>query len=219
MSRAVFNRFAGYYDSGVGGLARWRAHCRSLAEHLPAGAQRVLDLGTGPGISAFELALGAPRAQVLGLDFAPRMLRRAARHRARDEAVRVSFAQADATRLPLRDGCVDAVTGHSFLYLVPGRERALAETARVLRPGGRALFLEPRDESPATPSLRTWLREPHFAWIMTQWHCYGRWEGRFTEASLRAALEGAGLRVLSCEPRLDGFGWLGVAEKPELSEA
>lgn len=214
MSRAIFNRFAGYYDSGVGSLARWRAHCRSLADHLPADARRVLDLGTGPGISAFEIAAGAPQTRVLGVDFAPRMLRRAARHRARDGASRASFAQADATRLPLRDGCMDAVTGHSFLYLVPQRAQALAEAARVLRPGGRAIFLEPRAEAPATPGARTWLREPHFAWIMTQWHCYGRWEGRFTAAGMSAALEGAGLRMLLCEPRLDGFGWIGVAEKP-----
>lgn len=161
MKRAIFNRFAGYYDVGVGGLARWCAHCLSVAEHLPADARRVLDLGTGPGVSAFELAAGAPHAHVVGVDFAPRML----------------------------------------------------------RPGVRMIFLEPRAEAPVTPGLRTWLRETHFAWIMTQWHCFGRWEGRFTATALCDELEGAGLRVLLCTPRLDGFGWLGVAEKPTGDEA
>jgi ubiquinone/menaquinone biosynthesis C-methylase UbiE len=213
--RAIFERFAGFYDARVGGLARWREHCGSLAERLPPGARLVLDLGTGPGVSAFEVARRAPGVHVLGLDFARRMLARAARHRASEAARATSFAQADALRLPLRDAAVDAVTCHSFLYLVPQRAAALAEIRRVLRPGGRALFLEPRHGAPLTPGPRAWLREPHFAWIMTQWHLFGRWEGRFSRASLTGMLAAAGLRPLACDERLDGWGWLAVAERAE----
>ncbi len=214
VKRAAFERFAGFYDRAVGGLAPWRDHCRTLAEHLPAETRRVLDIGTGPGVSAFALAGALPRAHVIGMDFASRMIRRAARHRERLGARNVSLVQADALCLPLRDASLDAVTAHSFLYLVPRKEAVLGEVARVLRPGGRAVLLEPRAEAPATPSLRAWLRSPHYSWIMTQWHCIGRWEGRFTESGLRATLESAGLRVLHCEARLGGFGWLAVAERP-----
>jgi ubiquinone/menaquinone biosynthesis C-methylase UbiE len=214
VKRAAFERFAGYYDRAVGGLAVWREHCRSLADHLPADTRCILDIGTGPGLSAFALAEALPRAHVLGADFATGMIRRAARYRLRLDLRNVSLAQADALCLPLRDAALDAVTAHSFLYLVPRKAAALGEITRVLRPGGRAVFLEPRAEAPATPSLNSWLRSPHFSWIMTQWHCFGRWEGRFTEPGLRATLASAGLRVLSCEARLGGFGWLAVAERP-----
>jgi len=219
MTRAVFERFAGFYDRAVGGLAPWREHCATLAEHFPPGTLRVLDVGTGPGVSAFAIARALPAARVIGLDFAASMLRRAARHRARLGARSVSLLQADVTRLPLRAGSCDAVSGHSFLYLVPQKAEAVREIARVLRPGGRAVFLEPRAGARLTPGLRSWLRRPHYAWIMTQWHCMGRWHGRFTELALRALLESAGLRVLHCEARLDGFGLLIVAEQPAAAEA
>jgi len=214
MRQAIFEFGAGFYDRAVGELGPWREHCGTLAEHLPAGAERVLDLGTGPGVSAFAVAQGAPATHVLGLDLSRRMLAHAARHRARLGARRTSFVRADAVQLPLRDACVDAVTGHSFLYLVPERKLALAEAVRVLRPGGRAIFLEPRVGAALTPGLRTWLREPHFAWIMTQWHLFGRWAGRFSEDGICALLSSAGLRMISCTPRLRGYGWLAIAERP-----
>ncbi len=219
MTRAVFERVAGFYDRAVGGLAPWREHCATLAEQFPPDTRWVLDVGTGPGVSAFAIARALPEARVIGLDFAGRMLQRASRHRARLGARSVAFLQADAARLPVRDASFDAVSGHSFLYLVPDKTAVLREIVRALRPGGRVVFLEPRAGARLTPGLGSWLRRPHYAWIMTQWHCMGRWHGRFTESSLTAQLESAGLRVILCEPRLDGFGLLGVAEKPASAEA
>ena len=49
----------------------------------------------------------------------------------------VDVRDGDATRLPVEDGSVDAIISNGVLNLVPEKERAVAEIARVLMPGGR----------------------------------------------------------------------------------
>jgi arsenite methyltransferase len=56
---------------------------------------------------------------------------------------KVGFLRADAQQLPLRDETVDAVTSVAMLQLIPNPGVALAEMARVLRPGGRIAVMVP----------------------------------------------------------------------------
>lgn len=98
-----------------------------------AGATRLLDVGCGTGRFAV-LAAEHLGARVWGVDASAEMLREA---RARPEAAGVGWRQADATRLPFKDGWFDAVHTHLVLHLVGDVPAALAETARVLQPGGR----------------------------------------------------------------------------------
>jgi SAM-dependent methyltransferase len=73
---------------------------------------------------------------VAGLDLSVPML---ARYRAKAAAAGLPpppVLRGDATRLPLRDACVDAVLEVHVLHLVPAWERVLAEARRVLAPGG-----------------------------------------------------------------------------------
>jgi SAM-dependent methyltransferase len=91
---------------------------------------RVLDVATGPGYVAAEAA--ARGAFVLGVDVADSMLALA-----RGLHPEIEFRAADAEALWCRDGMFDAVVAN-FLLLHLGRpERAAAEFARVLAPGGR----------------------------------------------------------------------------------
>lgn len=94
---------------------------------------RLLDVATGPGYVA---SLAAKRgAEPVGLDFSETMLAHA-----RSRSPGVEFVNGDATALPFPDNSFDAVTG-AFVLLHLGRpERAVAEAARVLRPGGSAAF-------------------------------------------------------------------------------
>src|SRR5438132_4300670 len=110
-------------------------HCARMARELPQPADRVLDLGCGPGNSTVHLGPGA-----IGGDYALAML-----HRARRRSPQLPLVCLDAGALPLRSGSVDAVTFHSVLYLLPDQPAALRETFRILRPGGRAVLLEPRE--------------------------------------------------------------------------
>jgi ubiquinone/menaquinone biosynthesis methyltransferase len=108
-----------------------------LAQAAIAPGQRVLDLATGTGDLA--LAAASRGASVVGLDLAPRMIRLA---RAKPGAGRIRFVVGDMTSLPFPPASVDVVTTGYGLRNVPDLERALAEIARVLRPGGRFLSLD-----------------------------------------------------------------------------
>jgi arsenite methyltransferase len=74
------------------------------------------------------------------------MLARAVRA---ESGTRVGFIRADAQRLPLRDNTVDAVVSLAVLQLIPDPAAALAEMARVLRPGGRLAVMVPSAGSAA----------------------------------------------------------------------
>lgn len=200
----------------------WRAHCREVARTwAPAGqACRVLDLGTGPAVSAVEAARERPGDRLVGLDISAPMLRRARRRLVREGklADRVWLVRADGRELPFHSAMFDAVTGHSFLYLVPSRERALAEAARVLKPGGRVVFLEPR----AAPGDGRWQKlrtdaanvlasaqeSAHNGLAMALWRIVSAVRGRFSESELRGVLAGSGLHEVRVEPTLHGLGWL-----------
>src|SRR5439155_1123135 len=89
----------------------------------------------------------------------------------------------DAAALPVRTASLDAVTFHSVLYLLSDQSATLREAARVLRPGGRAVLLEPQAGPRATlfglaralPSLRwavtaaLWRAMKSLGWRRTRW--------------------------------------------------
>jgi ubiquinone/menaquinone biosynthesis C-methylase UbiE len=174
--------------------AVWERHCAQMATELPEGAQHVLDLGCGPG----------------GADYAMSMLRRARR---RDP--RLALSCMDAGALPIRSGSLDAVTFHSVLYLLPDQRAALREVARSLRPGGRAVLLEPLQG--ATATAKGLLRAlPSLRWAICAavWRTVSAAYGQFTPERLRERLEEAGLRVVKLEEALGGLALLAVAERP-----
>src|ERR1700761_3044569 len=101
----------------------------------------ALDVGSGPGSVTASLAHAAgPDGLALGVDISEPMLARAVRAEAGPQ---VGFLRADAQRLPLRDQTVDAVVSIAVLQLIPDPFAALAEIARVLRPGGRLAVMVP----------------------------------------------------------------------------
>jgi ubiquinone/menaquinone biosynthesis C-methylase UbiE len=185
----------------------WELDCARMTAELPIACRLAVDVGCGPGNSATHLRDRVP--SVVALDPAPAMLRRARR---RDR--RLAVVCGDAVRLPLRSGSVDAVTMHSVLYLLRDRAAALSEIARVLRPGGRAVLLEPREAPGATRNgLRRALRRPWWALTAALWRVVSGWYGRLAADELRRLLEGAGLRVVKMDEALDGLGLFTVAER------
>jgi len=131
---------------------RWRDRAvEALA--LPAGAL-VMDLCTGTGDLAIATVRRVPGASVVGIDFAGEMLR-LARAKVRGAALdgRIRLVRGDAARIPLRDGSCAAATIAFGIRNVAEPERALAEIARVLKPGGRLVILE--FGQPRIPGIRT----------------------------------------------------------------
>jgi len=185
----------------------WERDCARMTAELPPQSVLVADVGCGPGNSATYLRDAV--ASVIAVDAARAMLLRARR---RDP--RLLLVRADAARLPLRDASVDAVTFHSVLYLLRDRAAVLRETARVLRPGGRAVILEPRNACSATrKALLRALRRPGWAITALLWRTVSRWYGRLAPDQLHSLLESVGLRVLKMDEALGGLGMLAVAER------
>jgi arsenite methyltransferase len=108
--------------------------------NIPQGGV-ALDVGCGPGSVTASLAETAgPDGLALGVDISEAMLARAVRAHAGPQ---VGFLRADAQRLPLRDDTVDAAVSIAVLQLIPDPAAALAEIARVLKPGGRLAVMVP----------------------------------------------------------------------------
>ena len=104
---------------------------------IPVGST-VVDIGCGAGTDLLVAARRTgPNGRAIGVDMTEAMRRRAARGAADAGIENVDVREGDATRLPLDDGSVDVVISNGVLNLVPEKKRAIAEMARVLRPGGR----------------------------------------------------------------------------------
>jgi SAM-dependent methyltransferase len=105
----------------------------------------VLDVGTGPGALAVEIAERCPTCSVIGVDSAPEMLA-TAQQRSRDAAVaeRLDFQVADAAALSLPDASVDVAVSTLSLHHWRDVPAILRELHRVVRPGGRVLIYDLR---------------------------------------------------------------------------
>ena len=109
----------------------------------PHAGEDVLDVGSGPGYLAREIAQRVgPRGVVHGIDPSESMLATAARLSTGERPAAVRFAVGDALALPFPDGSFDAVTATQVYEYVVDMPAALAEARRVLRPGGRLLILD-----------------------------------------------------------------------------
>ncbi|MBB4702442.1 methyltransferase domain-containing protein [Sphaerisporangium siamense] len=111
---------------------------------------RVLDVGCGIGLSAFQLA-GATPAEIVGISNNQAQIDEANRRsRAQGLADRVTFEYADVYDLPYPEGSFDVVWVFDAL-LHMDRLRTLRELRRVLRPGGRVVVTDKLQTGPMSP--------------------------------------------------------------------
>lgn len=113
----------------------------AVAGLVPLAGKLVVDVGCGPGHSSRQIA--AAGAQVLGVEPDPVQ---AEKNRQSDPVERLTFVEGGAQALPLADGVADAVFFFRSLHHVPIAlmDQALAEAARVLKPGtGVLAVVEP----------------------------------------------------------------------------
>jgi ubiquinone/menaquinone biosynthesis C-methylase UbiE len=149
-------------------------------EVLSRARGRTLEVGSGTGINLHhygaevsELVLSEPDRHMAAL------LRRKVDSSERDASV----VEAPAEALPFEDASFDTVTLVYVLCTVPDPGAALREIARVLRPGGRLLFIE-HVRSPE-PGLARWQDRVHTPWLVFANGCHCN---RDTVAALEASV-------------------------------
>jgi arsenite methyltransferase len=136
-------RLLGYPDEWLAGISEasiesfaGTGNPFSLGELKPG--DRIVDVGSGAGIDSLIAArMVAPNGKVIGIDMTPAMLEKAS-HAARESGiVNVEFRQGYAEALPIEGGWADVIISNGVLNLMPDKQAALEEMARVLKPGGR----------------------------------------------------------------------------------
>jgi demethylmenaquinone methyltransferase/2-methoxy-6-polyprenyl-1,4-benzoquinol methylase len=146
---AMFDRIASVYDlmnsvMTAGMHQRWRERAVDLS--AVAAGSKALDVATGTGDLA--IALRARGADVVGVDFAEKMLAIA-----RQKAPGIEFRAGNALALDFGDDQFDAATVGFGARNFDDLDRGLSEMARVVRPGGRVVVLE--ITNPQKPPLST----------------------------------------------------------------
>ena len=109
----------------------------------PQPGEHVLEVGCGAGIADLMLGLLEPgRVRYCGIDLKPARVREA-RGAARDHGLRLDLAVADVRGIPFRDATFESTFAIGVLQHVSDAPHAVAELARVTRPDGRVLLVEP----------------------------------------------------------------------------
>lgn len=167
----LFARIAGRYDLMnslmTGGMHhRWKRRAAGIAAAGLTGP--ALDIATGTGDLAFALSRQPGVTRAVGVDLLPPMIARAQAKQlskpAKPAAAPVCFLVGDALSLPFPDHSFACATAGFSLRNMPDLPQALAEMARILRPGGRLVTLEltPLDGR----SLQRRLFRPYFHGIV-----------------------------------------------------
>jgi tRNA (cmo5U34)-methyltransferase len=180
-----------------------------VAELLPERVGRVLDLGTGDGVTLALVLSARPDATGVGLDFGEEMLRRAQDRFAGDPRVEIDRHDLDRP-LPTTRGDFDVVvSSFAIHHLVPARQHALyREVFAILRPGGRFVnaehvasptealhreFLAALGRTPAEddPSNQLVGVEQHLSWLneigFANCECFWKWRELAVVGGTRSA--------------------------------
>jgi ubiquinone/menaquinone biosynthesis C-methylase UbiE len=153
-----------------------------------APGRRALELGCGTGVFLTRVARSG--ATLVGLDLSQDLLARAHEQLKAIENVRLACGNAEA--MPFADGGFDTVYGSSVLHHL-GLARALAESFRLVRPGGRVVFTEPNI---VNPQVFVMFR---FGWLK-DYFAVSPDEMAFTRFRARRALLTAGFSEIEVRP-------------------
>jgi arsenite methyltransferase len=150
----------------------------------------VLDLGSGAGADVLISARRvAPTGRAIGLDMTDEMLALARANASQAGVENVEFIKGYLEEMPLEDASVDVVISNCVVNLSGDKPRTLAETARVLRPGGRLAISDVIADADLDEQTKA---------DMTAWT--GCVAGALTESEFRAALAGAGFAEIEIRP-------------------
>ena len=139
------DKMRAFFDSVAGRLGKdyvpgksWKSMAEALLRLMPP--LTIADLGAGEG--SFALSLSQRAVRVIAVDSSARMIEVGREHAARHGVKNVEYRQGDMEEVPIGGGEVDLVFFSQSLHHALHPDRALAEAARILIPGGRVVVLD-----------------------------------------------------------------------------
>lgn len=204
--RAFWERHAGRYDRSVRFLGRPFPRVLALVTSAVSGASEVLEVAAGTGL--FTTAMAPRVGRLVATDYAEAMIDVLGRKVQAARLSNVTCERADLYALRYAAERFDAVVACNVLHLVPDLPAALAALRRVLRVGGTLVV--PTFCHDETRTARLVSRA--LALAGQPMH------RRFTTASLRAAVEASGARVVQAEsvPGLIPIGYVEAVREERL---
>jgi SAM-dependent methyltransferase len=189
-------------------VMRERTKTEERAKLVGLASGVVLEVGSGSGLNAPFLGPNVTRAYALDPSLP---LWRLGQDRLRAARVPITFLAASGEALPLADGVIDAVVMTWTLCSIADARTALGEIRRVLKPGGRLLFIE-HGLAP-DPGVRRWQERLNPMWRRLAGGCN-------LDRSIDALIRGAGFDLMRVErgygagPRPFDYLYRGIAESP-----
>lgn len=180
-------------------LAAYRARV------VPAAQGRVLEIGIGSGLNLPYY--GTTVEQIIGLDPSSKLLAMA-REAARQTAIPLELIENSAEAIPLYNRSIDTIVTTWTMCSIPDVQRALGEMRRILKPGGRLLFVE-HGRSPDV-RVRRWQDRLTPVWCRIGGGCH-------LNRAISELIEGAGFGIEQLEtgymrgPKPMTFMYEGVA--------
>lgn len=105
--------------------------------------EAVLDIGCGVGVDViFAAKIVGAKGNVVGIDLVSEMLDRGKTNIQRMDLQNVTFVEGSAEKLDFPDKSFDVVISNGVFNLIPNKERAIAETFRLLKPSGRFIIAD-----------------------------------------------------------------------------
>lgn len=157
---------------------------REVLADGPVADKYVMEIGAGSGRDLLDLARQGAKGIVL--DYSPASLA-LVQAQAKAQGVGVMFVQADATRMPFRDGAIDISFHQGLLEHFRDPMPLLNENARVTRSGGRMVV-----DVPQTVHLYTLMKNTLI--VFNKW--FAGWETQFTPDQLERLCAATGMEVV-----------------------
>jgi ubiquinone/menaquinone biosynthesis C-methylase UbiE len=139
------DKMRAFFDSVAGRLGKdyvpgksWKSLAEALLRLMPP--MVIADLGAGDG--SFSLLLAQNAAKVIAIDSSAKMIEFAREQGRRHHVKNIDYRLGDMEELPIDDESVDLVFFSQSLHHALHPQHALAEAARILRPGGRIAILD-----------------------------------------------------------------------------
>lgn len=137
--KSTFNTVAGGYDHPA--MSFFPESAKHISSYLNlTGNEQVLDVATGTGCVALNIAKDVPNGHVTGIDFSKGMLSRAMKKKTEWDVLNVTFAEMDMQKIDFPDQYFDIAVSAFSIFFVDDMKKQLTHIAKKIKDGGKIII-------------------------------------------------------------------------------